>query len=222
MSPELPEVPGYDVEAELGRGGMGVVYQARRRATGTAVALKVLLGGRGATFQELARFRVEAEALACLDHPNIIKVHDIEGGRTALPDRRRPRRGAAAAPGRVGPGHGGGRATTGRPARRLGPRGGRARRTKHALVVALSLAVRPEIALNLSLDDPARRDRRVGQQTGAWRLRPATPVMRGRRSVRPPRTDPPRRAPRGSALSGRITSDAIPGARQRGYNALCH
>jgi serine/threonine protein kinase len=62
MNRELPDIPGYDVEAELGRGGMGVVYKARQRTTGTALALKMILCGREATFQELARFRIEAEA----------------------------------------------------------------------------------------------------------------------------------------------------------------
>src|SRR5262249_41189297 len=68
---------GYEVEAELGRGGMGVVYRVRRRATDSVLALKMILSGRGATFQELARFRVEAEAMACLNHPNIIKIRDV-------------------------------------------------------------------------------------------------------------------------------------------------
>jgi serine/threonine protein kinase len=77
MNRELPDISNYDVEAELGRGGMGIVYKVRQRTTGTDLALKMILCGRDATFQELARFRIEAEALACLDHPNIIKIHDI-------------------------------------------------------------------------------------------------------------------------------------------------
>ena len=74
---ELPTIPGYDVQAELGRGGMGVVYRVRQQSTGTVLALKVILCDRDATFQELARFRIEAEALACLDHPNIVKIRDV-------------------------------------------------------------------------------------------------------------------------------------------------
>src|SRR5262245_26457400 len=70
----LPTIPGYDVQAELGRGGMGVVYRVRQQSTGSILALKILLCRRNATFQELARFRIEAEALACLDHPNIVKI----------------------------------------------------------------------------------------------------------------------------------------------------
>src|SRR5262249_39942291 len=52
------------------------VYRVRRHADGQTLALKVV-PCEGATFQELARFRVEAEALACLDHPNVVKVHEI-------------------------------------------------------------------------------------------------------------------------------------------------
>jgi serine/threonine-protein kinase len=56
---------------------MGVVYRARQVATGSTLALKMILSGRGASFHELARFRVEAEAMACLNHPNIIKIRDV-------------------------------------------------------------------------------------------------------------------------------------------------
>jgi serine/threonine protein kinase len=77
MSQNVPDIPGYDVEAELGRGGMGVVYRARQQTTGSILALKIILNGREASFQDLARFRIEAEALACLDHPNIIKIRDV-------------------------------------------------------------------------------------------------------------------------------------------------
>src|SRR2546423_389925 len=73
----LPTIPGYEVEAAVGRGGMGAVYRVRQQATGETLALKMLLFGKQAAFQELARFRVEAEALACLDHPNIVKVREV-------------------------------------------------------------------------------------------------------------------------------------------------
>src|SRR5215813_6724000 len=74
---DFPTIPGYEVQAELGRGGMGVVYRARQHSTDTVLALKMILCGREATFQELARFRIEAEALACLNHPNIVKIRDV-------------------------------------------------------------------------------------------------------------------------------------------------
>jgi serine/threonine protein kinase len=77
MSAPLPHIPGYDVEAEIGRGGMGIVYRVRRQTTGQVLALKMILCGRDATFEELARFRIEAEALACLNHPNIIHIRDV-------------------------------------------------------------------------------------------------------------------------------------------------
>ena len=77
MTHEFPDLPDYLVEAEIGRGGMGVVYRVRRRSDQAVFALKMLLGGRGEVFGELLRFRIEVEALACLDHPNIVKVRDV-------------------------------------------------------------------------------------------------------------------------------------------------
>jgi serine/threonine-protein kinase len=73
----LPEVPGYDVLALLGRGGMGVVYQARQLGFNRVVALKMVRAGAGADAAERARFRVEAEAVARMRHPHIVQVHDI-------------------------------------------------------------------------------------------------------------------------------------------------
>lgn len=77
MTVAWPEVPGYDVQAEIGRGGMGVVYRVRRHSTGRVQALKMILHSQGASFADLARFRMEAEALAYLNHPNIINIRDI-------------------------------------------------------------------------------------------------------------------------------------------------
>jgi len=77
MSDTLPDIPGYEVQAEIGRGGMGVVYRVRQRSSGRLLAIKMILRGRGASFTEFVRFRIEAEALTCLNHRNIIKLRDV-------------------------------------------------------------------------------------------------------------------------------------------------
>jgi serine/threonine-protein kinase len=75
--PNVPFIPGYEVEAVLGRGGMGIVYKARHLRLKRSVALKMLLAGPYAGRQELARFQSEAEAVAGLQHPNIVQVFDV-------------------------------------------------------------------------------------------------------------------------------------------------
>jgi serine/threonine-protein kinase len=74
---DLPRVPGYEVEAVLGRGGVGIVFRARHLRLNRTVALKMLLGGDYAGSRELARFQREAEAVAGLRHPNVVQAHDI-------------------------------------------------------------------------------------------------------------------------------------------------
>jgi serine/threonine-protein kinase len=72
----MPQVPGYEGEAVLGQGGMGVVYKARHLRLNRAVALKMLLAGPYAGPDERCRFVREAEAVASLRHPNIVQVYD--------------------------------------------------------------------------------------------------------------------------------------------------
>jgi serine/threonine-protein kinase len=75
-TPSLPSIPGYEVEAVLGRGGMGVVYRARHLRLNRPVALKMMLAGDCAGPAERARFQREAEAVAGLRHTNIVQVYD--------------------------------------------------------------------------------------------------------------------------------------------------
>ncbi|HEY2784764.1 MAG TPA: protein kinase [Fimbriiglobus sp.] len=71
------EIPGYNFVRELGRGGMGVVYEAFHVALNRTVALKVIRSGNFAGPEEIARFRIEAEAIARLQHPNIIQIFEV-------------------------------------------------------------------------------------------------------------------------------------------------
>lgn len=72
---ELPQLDGYDIVGILGRGGMGVVYEAYQRSTGRRVAVKTLLAG--ATGEAARRrFEREVDLAARLDHPGVVSVLD--------------------------------------------------------------------------------------------------------------------------------------------------
>ena len=74
----LLEIPGFVAEKELGRGGFGAVYQARRKNDGAQVAIKVMLSQADATEDAVQRFKREMEVNRQLDHPNIVRF--IESG----------------------------------------------------------------------------------------------------------------------------------------------
>jgi serine/threonine-protein kinase len=74
---QLPAIPGYEVDAVLGHGGMGVVYKARHVKLNRTVALKMTIYGACATSSEQARFQREAEAIAALHHPHIVQIYDV-------------------------------------------------------------------------------------------------------------------------------------------------
>jgi WD40 repeat protein/tRNA A-37 threonylcarbamoyl transferase component Bud32 len=73
----LPQIPGYEVLGELGRGAMGVVYKARQVGLDRIVALKMILAGSRASPEQRVRFLQEAELVARLSHPNIVAVHQV-------------------------------------------------------------------------------------------------------------------------------------------------
>ena len=71
-----PTVPGYDLLAPLGEGGMGVVWKARQTKLNRLVALKMVLGEQRAGSKELIRFLAEAEAVAAVKHPHVVQVYE--------------------------------------------------------------------------------------------------------------------------------------------------
>jgi serine/threonine-protein kinase len=75
---QLPRMFGnYILEQEIGRGGMGIVFRARRTADNVSVAIKMILKGEFATQAERSRFEAEAIAASRLNHPNIVPIYEI-------------------------------------------------------------------------------------------------------------------------------------------------
>jgi len=74
-SDNLRRLGDFELLRELGRGGMGIVYEARQVSLNRKVALKVLSGSLGLTSKAVQRFRREAEAAAKLHHTNIVPVY---------------------------------------------------------------------------------------------------------------------------------------------------
>ncbi|QEL19899.1 serine/threonine-protein kinase [Limnoglobus roseus] len=74
VPPGLPTVPGYEVLRELGRGGMGVVYEARQAKLDRVVALKLTLGDDPLN---KARFLAEGQVIAAVKHPHVVEVYDF-------------------------------------------------------------------------------------------------------------------------------------------------
>ena len=72
-----PTIAGYEIEGELGRGAMGVVYLARQVRLNRPCALKVILAGAHTDPVAAVRFLGEAEAVAKLQHPGIVQIHAI-------------------------------------------------------------------------------------------------------------------------------------------------
>jgi serine/threonine protein kinase len=72
-----PEVTGYEILGELGRGGMGVVYKARQLRLNRVVALKMILAGDYAGPDAVERIMAKAEIVTRLQHPNIVQIYAI-------------------------------------------------------------------------------------------------------------------------------------------------
>jgi Tol biopolymer transport system component len=78
VNESIPDIGPYIVDAEIGRGGMGVVYRATDTRLGRSVAIKALPNDLADDAERLARFEREARTLAALNHPNVAGIHGVE------------------------------------------------------------------------------------------------------------------------------------------------
>jgi serine/threonine protein kinase len=75
----------YEILEQIGCGGMGVIYRARQRHSRRIVAVKRVLSYRADSHGALQRFRREAQAVASLDHPNILPIYEVSESEDGLP-----------------------------------------------------------------------------------------------------------------------------------------
>ncbi len=79
LAEAFPRIFGkYELLEAIGRGGMGVVYKVRKRGLDRLIALKMIRLDRSASEADVQRFRNEARAVAMLDHPHIVPLHDVD------------------------------------------------------------------------------------------------------------------------------------------------
>src|SRR5437773_12353929 len=75
----------YEILEEIGRGGMGVIYRARQQHSRRIVAVKRILAHQVNLHETLVRFRREVEAVASLDHTNILPIYEVSESEQGLP-----------------------------------------------------------------------------------------------------------------------------------------